>query len=86
MSQIMVGSCALPTENLEEPLVCVVALLDPSWTLNEMIQHYPAAIAVLSRYRLDTCCGGSRTIADAAQAHGISLGALFSDIEAELGR
>ncbi len=83
MSQILIGSCALPTDE-EDPFVCVVALLDPSWTLNELVQHYPEAIAVLSQYRLDTCCGGSRTIADAAKAQGISLGSLFSDLDSQI--
>ena len=84
MRDVTVGRCALPVEDPEDPAARPSAVLDPSWTLNEIIRQYPAAIVVLSRYRLDTCCGGTRTIADATQAHGINLGALFSDLEAEL--
>ena len=51
--------------------------IDPAWTINETIRQLPVAIGVFNRFGVDTCCGGSATIEEAAACDGIDLAALL---------
>ena len=53
-------------------------------TLNEIVARYPAALAVLSRFGMDTCCGGALPLAEAAQHHGLDVAELLAALEAAL--
>jgi len=55
--------------------------IDPSSTVNEIIARYPAAIAVLNRFGLDTCCGGAAPISVAARRDGADLDALMTALQ-----
>jgi iron-sulfur cluster repair protein YtfE (RIC family) len=50
------------------------------WTVNEVLRNRPESIEVLSRFQVDTCCGGEDTLAAAAEREGIELAALLGDL------
>jgi iron-sulfur cluster repair protein YtfE (RIC family) len=64
----------------QSPLSCEVASIDAACTINALIAQQPASIFVLNAFGVDTCCGGSDTIAQAATHAGVDparlLGAL----------
>jgi regulator of cell morphogenesis and NO signaling len=47
-------------------------------TLNEIVARYPAALPVLQRFGLDTCCGGALPLATAAEHHALDAGVLLA--------
>jgi len=51
-------------------------------TLGELVAKSPAAAAVLHRHRLDFCCGGHRTFAEACAEANVSPASILSEIEA----
>lgn len=51
-------------------------------TVNAVIARYPEAIPVFARFGIDACCGGPRTVQDAASRHGIDLDALTTALRA----
>jgi len=51
-------------------------------TLAELVSTQPAAARVLHRLRLDFCCGGQRTLADACAARGIDTDRVLAEIAA----
>jgi regulator of cell morphogenesis and NO signaling len=54
--------------------------IDPTWSVNEILRRYPAAVTVLNAYGIDSCCGGPRAIADVARAHRLDLPALLAEL------
>ena len=52
------------------------AIIDPSWTVNEIVAHHPATAAVFNRFGLDICCGGAVTPELAAVREGLDPRAL----------
>jgi regulator of cell morphogenesis and NO signaling len=59
--------------------------VDAHETLNELVARAPAALPVLQRFGLDTCCGGSLTLAAAAQHHGLDAAELLAALAKALG-
>ena len=55
-----------------------VAEIDAGWTVNDVVRAFPSAVAVLSQFGIDACCGGPRTLDEAARRHGIPLEALVA--------
>lgn len=55
--------------------------ITPTGTLSEIVTRVPATAAVFARYGLDLCCGGGKTLAFAAQAHGVNLDALLEALQ-----
>lgn len=53
-------------------------------TINELVKREPRVLRILGEYGIDTCCGGARTIEDAAKTGGIDLAKLEREIEALL--
>lgn len=51
-----------------------------SMTLGELVTRNPAAARVLERARLDYCCGGRRTLEEAARAQGLDPEALLAEL------
>jgi regulator of cell morphogenesis and NO signaling len=45
--------------------------IDPEQTLGGLVAERPALAATLERLRLDYCCGGGRTLAEACRDHGL---------------
>lgn len=57
--------------------------MNTSTTLAELAVTYPAAARVFHRHRLDFCCGGRRSLADACQERAIDPDRVLADIAAE---
>ena len=51
-------------------------------TLGEIVSRDFRAGAILDRYGLDYCCGGTRTLAEGCQTRGVSVERVVSDLEA----
>jgi iron-sulfur cluster repair protein YtfE (RIC family) len=56
--------------------------IDPALTVNQIILRYPAAIAVMNEFGIDSCCGGGTSLQAAAQRDGLDLDALLTALEA----
>lgn len=50
-------------------------------TLGEIASRDVRAAAVLDRYRLDYCCGGSRTLGEGCRQRGVSVEQVVSELE-----
>lgn len=48
-------------------------LIDPTMSVNSVLERYPVTLPVLNTLGVDTCCGGSLSLAEAAAADGIDL-------------
>lgn len=48
--------------------------------VGELARDYPASIRVFQRHGIDFCCGGKRTVAEAAQRAGADAGGLLADL------
>lgn len=53
-----------------------------SLPLGQIARDYPGATGILHRLKLDFCCGGATTLAEAAQAKGLSASEIASAIQA----
>jgi iron-sulfur cluster repair protein YtfE (RIC family) len=42
------------------------------WTVNQALRAAPQSAGVFNRLGVDTCCGGTLTLADAARAAGLA--------------
>ena len=54
------------------------ARLDAAQTVNEVLRLHPRTVAVFNVLAIDACCGGERTLAQAARENGIQLDALLA--------
>lgn len=52
-------------------------------TLAEIAVSHPGAVRVFHRHRLDFCCGGRRSLAEACHDRAIDADRILADIEAE---
>jgi regulator of cell morphogenesis and NO signaling len=59
--------------------------IDTDETLNDLVARDGRALPVLHRYGLDTCCGGSLTLAEAARRHDLELRELVAALAAAQG-
>jgi len=53
----------------------------PRWTVNETLLAAPAAAAILNHFGIDTCCGGTQTLAEAARSVGLAPDVLIATLE-----
>ena len=64
-----------------------VTTLPPSTsTLGDLARANPAATRVFLQHRLDFCCGGQRTLAEACERAGLDPEQILREIEIEAGR
>ena len=56
--------------------------VSPSTSLRDLVAQCPPALAVLTEYGMDACCGGELTVERAAKAHGVELGELLGKLGA----
>lgn len=54
--------------------------IDPAWTVHELLGVIPESAPSLHRLGIDTCCGGSLTLAEAAASAGTSVEAIARDL------
>ena len=62
------------------------ARLDASLTVNDVLARHPQAGAVFNAFGIDTCCGGGRSLADAAREDGCSADALLAALADAIAR
>lgn len=53
----------------------------PALSVNDVLRESPAAAAVLNRLGIDTCCGGSLSLAEAAGSIGLPLALLLAALQ-----
>lgn len=58
-------------------------MIDANDTLGHVATTQPASTLVFLRHRLDFCCGGGRTLADACRAAGLDASEVIEEIAAE---
>lgn len=58
-------------------------MMDLQTTLGEMVARRPEAARVLHRHRLDFCCGGGQSVAQAAEGIGLDPETLLAEIDRE---
>ena len=49
--------------------------------VNETIRQFPGTVEVFNRHGIDACCGGARTIVDAAVLDGADVETLVREVE-----
>ncbi|MBI2265686.1 MAG: DUF542 domain-containing protein [Armatimonadetes bacterium] len=54
--------------------------------INDVLLGHPETVEVFSKYGIDSCCGGAKTIQAAASAHRIPLDMLLSELRDKAGR
>ncbi len=54
-------------------------------TVNEVLRRYPAAVQLLTRLGLDTCCGGAEPLEEAARQAGREPEEVWEALKAFLG-
>ena len=54
----------------------------PDSTLQDVYRRFPATGAVLTAIGAELCCGGAVAISKLAEAHGVALDRLLSDLQA----
>lgn len=60
--------------------------LDCSLSINAIIARHPSTLPVFSQFGLDTCCGGARSVAEAARAADIDADVLCGALGGAIGR
>lgn len=58
--------------------------LDCTWTVQDVLDRHPAAAGVFTRFGLDTCCGGTLTVKEAAYRHGLDSTTLCAELRAAI--
>ena len=58
----------------------------PEMVINQVINRFPETVEAFQRFNIDACCGGSRTIAQAAQEDKADLAALMADLNQIIAR
>ena len=53
------------------------APLDATSTINDLVARHPHSLPVLSELGIDTCCGGAKSLSDAAAAVGLATESLI---------
>ena len=51
----------------------IPARITADWTVNDVLRRFPEAAPVLNRFGIDTCCGGSMPVRDAARAADVDV-------------
>ena len=55
--------------------------IDAQAKVEEIYRLYPAALPVLSKYKIDLCCGGRHSLSEVAKKHGLDPAQLLRELE-----
>lgn len=58
--------------------------IDPAWTVRDVVQRYPASIAVFKAFRVEACCDAGRSLDEAAARAGVTGAILIGALESAL--
>jgi regulator of cell morphogenesis and NO signaling len=50
-------------------------------TVNQVITQYPETVAIFSKHRIDSCCGGGLSLTEVARRHRLDFIALLAELE-----
>lgn len=53
--------------------------------INDVIKRYPQTIAVFNEFRVDSCCGGGRSIEETAKRDGVDVVSLVEQLNESIG-
>jgi len=59
------------------PACHLPASIDPSSTVNEVMQRHPVAVRVFNAFGVDACCGGAAPLSEAALDANVPIEALL---------
>ena len=59
-----------------------MSMIDPASTLGELVAERPELAPLFERLRLDYCCGGSRTLAEACRERGLEIDTVRAMLDA----
>ena len=60
--------------------------MQPSTSLADLARTQPSATRVFMRHKLDFCCGGRRSLAEACASRGLDADAILQELDAEARR
>ena len=63
----------------------IPARIAVDWTVNDVLRHFPDAAAVLNRFGIDTCCGGTLPLDEAAREAGVPVAELLGALDFPVG-
>jgi regulator of cell morphogenesis and NO signaling len=55
--------------------------LEPEALVNDVLREHPATARVFNAFGIDACCGGARSLRDAAREDGADPSALLAELE-----
>ena len=67
-------------------LAPMITTIDLNDTVNDVIKHHPAAVAVFQEYGIDACCGGALPLLTVTTRHGIDPDSLLVALRAAASR
>lgn len=59
--------------------------INKEMTINQVLKLYPKSIAILNKFNIDTCCGGTRTIEQAVKEDKAELDSLLQALNNPVG-
>jgi iron-sulfur cluster repair protein YtfE (RIC family) len=54
--------------------------ISPDQTVNQVIQAFPATVAVFANHQIDACCGGALPLQVVCEKHRIDLALLLAEL------
>lgn len=54
---------------------------DLSWTVNDLLERYPATLSIINSLGIDACCGGALSLVTVVERHHLDCEVLRSAIE-----
>ena len=55
-----------------------MAAITGEMSINDVIRAWPATLPVFNDFGIDSCCGGARTLSQAAKEGDVNLGAFLA--------
>lgn len=59
-------------------------VIDPAWTVREVVSRYPASVAIFKAFKVEACCDAGRPLGEAAARAGLTREELIAALEMNL--